>query len=138
MKKILLTIALIGILVAGVVGYLLYNKPHRDIGKASSDFVVDASTLFREFEEDEAAANTKYLDKVIKVRGNVKSAHTDAEGNMMLTLEAGDEMFGVTCTIPEKNLANAATIREGQHLTVKGVCTGKLMDVVLIRCVPED
>ena len=137
MKKTILIIALIGILVAGIVGYMLYNKPHRDISKTSSDFVVDASTLFREFEEDEAAANTKYLDKVVKVRGNVKSAKTDAEGNMMLTLDAGDQMFGVTCTVPEENLTEAADIREGEQITVKGVCTGKLMDVVLIRCVPE-
>jgi len=134
MKK-LIVIVLALVAIGGVVGYMMYNKPHRSTAAATSDFVVSAPTLFQEFNTDETSANAKYLDKVVKVQGTVKSVEADEAGNVIMTLDAADEMFGVICTIPKEEAANAAIPEAGEVVTVKGVCTGKLMDVVLIRCV---
>lgn len=134
MKKLIL-IVLVLVVIGGVTGYLMYNKPHKSTADATSDFVVDAPALFKEFSSDEAAANTKYLDKVVKVRGTVKSVETDEAGNSILTLDAADEMFGVICTIPNNVSGDLEMPEVGEQVTVKGVCTGMLMDVVLIRCV---
>jgi hypothetical protein len=136
MKKIILITIATAVVVA-IVGFLLYNKPHRDTASATSDFIVEAPALLQEFTHDEAAANQKYLDKVVAVKGKVKSIATDAEGNINLTLDAADEMAGVICTIPKADAAGAANVKEGDKVTMKGVCTGVLMDVVLIRCVVE-
>jgi len=135
MKKLLYFVLVIAV-IGGVLAYMLYNKPHRDTAAAKSDFVMDAPALFKEYSEDEAKANEKYLDKVIKVKGIVKAVSTDEQGNTILTLNAADEMFGVICTIP-KDAANPDMPEVGEEVTVKGVCTGMLMDVVLIRCVLE-
>ncbi|NDK56632.1 OB-fold protein [Pontibacter fetidus] len=134
MKKILLivlSVAVIGI----VAAVLLYNKPHRDTASAESDFAVAAPVLLQEFTTDEAAANQKYLDKVVAVRGKVKTMVPDEEGNINLTLDANNAMSGVICTIPKTDAESAANVKAGDEVTVKGVCTGVLMDVVLIRCV---
>ncbi|MBC5772838.1 hypothetical protein H8S95_02085 [Pontibacter sp. KCTC 32443] len=136
MKKFIL-ITLAAAVIAAIVGFLLYNKPHRDTASAESDFVVEAPVLLKEFTENEAAANQKYLDKVVAVRGKVKSVTPDDEGNINLTLDADNDMAGVICTFPKADAESAGSINEGEEVTVKGVCTGVLMDVVLIRCVVE-
>ncbi|MEJ8757157.1 hypothetical protein WG947_09130 [Pontibacter sp. H259] len=136
MKKIILIV--LSVAVIGVVAALLmYNKPHRDTASSESDFAVEAPALLQEFTENEPAANQKYLDKVVAVKGKVKSITTDEEGNINLTLNANNDMAGVICTIPKAEASSAADVKEGDEVTVKGVCTGVLMDVVLIRCVVE-
>ncbi|MBJ6118967.1 hypothetical protein JAO76_12235 [Pontibacter sp. BT310] len=135
-KLILITIA--AAVIAAIVGFLLYNKPHRDTATATSDFIVEAPALLQEFTQNEAAANEKYLDKVVAVKGKVKLMTPDDEGNLNLILDAADEMAGVICTIPKADTESAAGVKEGDEVVVKGVCTGVLMDVVLIRCVVEE
>jgi hypothetical protein len=136
MKKLIL-ITISATVIAAIVGFLLYNKPHRDTASATSDFVVEAPALLQEFTQNEAAANEKYLDKVVAVKGKVKLMTPDDEGNLNLILDAADEMAGVICTIPKADAESAAGVKEGDEVVVKGVCTGVLMDVVLIRCVVE-
>ena len=136
MKKIIL-ITIIAAVIAAIVGFLLYNKPHRDTASAKSDFAIEAPALLQEFTTDEAAANQKYLDKVVAVKGKVKSIVPDEEGNITLTLHADNDIAGVICTIPKADAETAPGVKEGDEVTVKGVCTGVLMDVVLIRCVVE-
>ena len=136
MKKLIL-ITLAAAVIAAIVGFLLYNKPHRDTASATSDFIVEAPALLQEFTSNETAANQKYLDKVVAVKGKVKLISADDEGNVNLILDANDTMAGVICTIPKADAASAKGIKEGDEVIVKGVCTGVLMDVVLIRCVVE-
>ena len=136
MKKIIL-ITIIAAVIAAIVGFLLYNKPHRDTASATSDFIVEAPALLLEFTQNEAAANQKYLDKVVAVKGKVKLISADDEGNINLILDANDAMAGVICTIPKADADSAEGVKEGDEVVVKGVCTGVLMDVVLIRCVIE-
>ncbi|MER2999485.1 OB-fold protein [Pontibacter populi] len=134
MKKLIL-ITLAAAVIAAIVGFLLYNKPHRDTASATSDFIVEAPALLQEFTQDETAANQKYLDKVVAVKGKVKLISADDEGNLNLILDANDAMAGVICTIPKADVASADGVKEGDEVVVKGVCTGVLMDVVLVRCV---
>ena len=136
MKKLIL-IAVVAVIAAAVTGIILFNKSHRSTADATSDYIVAAPALLQEFSQDEVAANQKYLDKVVAVQGKVKSVDTDEEGNMNLTLDAADEMAGVICTIPKSDSPDAAKVAIGETVTVKGICTGMLMDVVLIRCVLE-
>ncbi|MBB6610799.1 hypothetical protein H7F15_07095 [Pontibacter sp. Tf4] len=136
MKKYIV-IAFIAVGLIAIVGLVLYNKPHRNTATAKSDFAVEAPALLQEFTSDEAAANQKYLDKVVAVKGKVNAIAPDEEGNINLTLDANDAMAGVICTIPKADAETAAGIKAGDEVTVKGVCTGVLMDVVLIRCVVE-
>ena len=136
MKKIIL-ITIIAAVIAAIVGFLLYNKPHRDTASATSDFIVEAPALLLEFTQNEAAANQKYLDKVVAVKGKVKLISADDEGNINLILDANDAMAGVICTIPKADADSAEGVKEGDEVVVKGVCTGVLMDVVLFRCVIE-
>ncbi|MCO6488524.1 MAG: hypothetical protein J5I98_08910 [Phaeodactylibacter sp.] len=134
MKKLLGTGLLLA-LVAGGIGYFMYNKPHQNMEKAQADVVLGAEELFTAFEANETEANQKYLDKVVKVSGLVKEVSTDEEGNVSVTLESGSEMFGVICQMDNLTQHGKTDFKPGEQVTFKGICTGMLMDVVLVRCV---
>ena len=134
MKKYLLALVLLVALGAGV-GYLIYNKPFQDMNSAKADITLTAAELFTAFESDENAANSKYLDKVVQVSGTVKEVSTGDDGNISITLDSGSDMFGVICQLDNLTEQPRKDFKEGEQLTLKGVCTGMLMDVVLVRCV---
>lgn len=138
MKKFAITAVLALVAIGAVAAFLLYNKPHKNIAAAKSDYVIAAPELLQEFQQDETAANQKYLDKVLKVKGQVKTVSADEAGNVQLTLDASDELAGVICEIPAAAVPANAQLLPGKTVTLKGVCTGMLTDVVLVRCVPEE
>jgi hypothetical protein len=59
----------------------------------------------------------------------VASVKTNQEGKTVAVLKTSDPMFGVQCTMKE-----TTTLQAGQQVVLKGICTGYLMDVVLIDC----
>lgn len=134
MKPYLKYVLLLAIILVGI-GIYVYNKPHQNIHKTKPDFELEASELFSQFETNEASANEKYLDKVVQVSGEVKEVNTDEAGQVSITLDAGNLMFGIICKLDELAKHKRSTFQPGEKIKLKGVCTGMLMDVVLVRCV---
>jgi hypothetical protein len=132
-KKILLGIVII-IAAATACGYYLYNKKPADIRKETAQFELTATKLVEDFNKDETAANKKYLDKVIDVKGNIADIKTDTSGQATVFLESSDPMASVTCSFYADEAASVKALQKGSLVTIKGKCTGKLMDVVLNKC----
>ncbi|MFC5269743.1 OB-fold protein [Adhaeribacter terreus] len=123
------------LLLAVLVSYYLYNKPTRNLTNETADLSLPAPELYRQFAENEAHANQQYLDKVIQVKGVLQNVSRGNDGSLNLTLDAGNPMGGVTCEIPGSNIPEGLNLKTGREMTVKGQCTGFLMDVVLVKCV---
>ncbi len=122
---------LIIIVSLGVVGYNMYNKDHKETKDATSDVVISPKELLAIYERDEVAANAKYLDKIIEVKGIVKEIHNISNGGS-ISLDTGNEMASIICEF--ESAAAYANVKVGDEVNVKGFCTGKLMDIVLTRC----
>lgn len=135
MKKYILYGILLVAVVGSVVAYRMYNKPFANMEKAAADFTVDAKAFYSEFEADEAAANTKYLGKVIEVSGAVREVKKDEAGKVSIVLDSGSELAGVVCELDELSQHPKTDFAPGDQIKIKGNCTGILMDVVLVRCV---
>lgn len=135
MKNILLIVGALA-LAGGIGGYMLYNKPFQNMEKAKADFVISAESLYTEYETDETAANTKYLDQIVQVEGKVRAV-TLEEGITSVSLDAGGMLGGVICQLNEQIKHERTEFQEGETVKFKGVCTGMLMDVVLVRCVEQ-
>lgn len=118
-----------------IAGLYFYNMPHQNMKSAKTDIKMEAAQLFGAFEADENGANEKYLDKIIQVTGKVREVKKDETGNLSVILETDDMMFGVVCQLDELSTPKRTTFQPGEDVTFKGVCTGVLMDVVLVRCV---
>ena len=133
-KKILIGVSLITFLGASV-GYYLYNKKPVDVRTLQPDLSVSANSLIAAFNSDETAANVKYLDKVIAVKGTISDIKIDSStGQASVILESGDPMSAVTCSFYNDEIGVVQKLSKGASVVIKGKCTGKLMDVVLNNC----
>lgn len=134
MKKKIIIITLI--LIAGGLagGAYLFNKPRQSVMDIEPAYRLSASTLVSEFEQDEAKSNEKYLGKVIEVTGIVDASNIDEKGILSITLRGGD-LAGVGCQFENSKNSKSNKLTTGQSVIVKGICTGILIDVVLVDCV---
>lgn len=126
-KKILSLAVVIGLITAAFVYYyvFIYSKNnHRNVANEKG-IVVTAVQLVNDYTNSEDSANKKYLDKTIEVTGEVASVKQDSL--ISVTLKSNDAFASVYCTMQ----GNQAKPDSGKTITIKGICTGKLSDVVL-------
>ena len=127
--KIITSILLIGAIISAVVFYKTWYMPHRDV-KEEKGIEVTAQSIMDSYSADEKKANTLYLDKAIQVTGVVSEVSKNTAGKTVVTLKTNDPMGGIRCTMKE----DAANFKTGDTVTIKGICTGYLMDVTIIDC----
>jgi hypothetical protein len=126
------------ILISGLgFGFYLYNKPHQGIENEHPAFRLSAAALISEYDNNEETANTKYLGKIVEVTGVIAEKSRDEKGIINVTLQ-GPDLAGVGCQFDPKAQDELAVVKEGQEVVIKGICTGVLMDVVLVDCVFEN
>lgn len=135
MKKVLIIAVAAVSLSLIAYAYYEYNRPNATLTKATPDFRIAAAALFADFESDEPTAEAKYLNKIIAVTGTVQEVTTSQEGSISITLESGGELGGVICELDAQVPHPRTNFKIGETITLKGICTGMLMDVVLVRCV---
>ncbi|HMX39395.1 MAG TPA: hypothetical protein PK971_09900 [Saprospiraceae bacterium] len=135
MKKLLLFLVVAGLL-AAAYGYYLWNKPHENMAKATAAFTLSAEQLLGDYLADENAANAKYLGKIVAVTGKVKET-TAEDGVVKVMLDAGNENFGVYCTLDSAYQHPRKDFPAGSPITLKGSCDGLNLDVQLSRCVEQ-
>jgi len=137
--RILLWIILVGIVVGSASVYYIFNMPRRNISKEKAVYALEAKQLISEFKKDEDSATKKYLDKTILVKGEIKSIRILNNHGMVFSLE--DEMEGVSCSVDSADVVNnalkIAQFVKGSMGSFKGRCSGMLMDIQVINCVPE-
>lgn len=128
-KKIFI---LIGALVlCGVIyGVYVWNKPMRDVSDEKG-FPITANALYHDYVTDEAASNTKYLNKALEVNGVVSDVKKNEAGATFIILQSADPMFGINCTFKEE----PTTVAVGQTITIKGICTAYLDDVIINQAI---
>lgn len=135
-RKRILKWALLSVFVAvialGIVGFKMYTKPHRNV-EAGKAVQISAFELVKNYEDNESAANSKYLDKILEVKGEVANVSKNQKGEPVVTLK-GTDTSGLICTLDEKISAN---LKPNTTVVIKGICTGYLTDVVLVRSIVQ-
>jgi hypothetical protein len=127
-KKFFLFAVPIIIIVGAAIGWYQFNKPQRDVADLSAQQVM-AANLFKEFSTNETAANKMYLNKALEVTGKVLEVKRTPQARQQVILDSGDPMFGIACTLDQP----AQNLKTGDQVTIKGICTGYLNDVILIN-----
>lgn len=125
-KRTIFLITALGIVVLFFVAYKMYTKPHRSV-ENERGIEVTAVQLFDAFAQNETQANAKYLDKVMEVTGKVAEVGVNLDKRPIIMLETNDMLFGIRCTMTD----SLFVIEPGSTITIKGICTGYLSDVVL-------
>lgn len=131
--KIVLIIITILALAGAATGIYLYNLKPKDLGKVKPDFVVTSSELQSAFEENETAAVVKYVNKTVEVSGEIGSVEPGENNSVNISLKTNSSYSSVICTFPSG--VDSGKIKEGSQISIRGECSGYLMDVLLNNCV---
>jgi hypothetical protein len=131
--KILLGVVLFIALAGIVVGIHFFRMPHKDLGKAKPDFIITAVDLQKAFEDNENAATAKYVKKILEIEGEVESVKTGEANVLNVSIKSGSDLSSVICTFVPAT--DPAKFTAGSRVTVRGECSGFLMDVLMNNCV---
>jgi tRNA_anti-like len=131
-KKYLFGILILVLVLSGLGIYHAF-KPHSNVSGEDAVANLSAPDLYQDFQHDENAANKKWVGKVIEVSGIISSVNESAD-YVSVNLKAVAD-GGVNCSIAIKDLDPEEKFKKGDSLTIKGKCTGFLMDVNLVDCV---
>lgn len=135
--RIIFILLLLG-LFAGLMGYFfVYNKPHTDFEKKAPDFTLSAEELFNQYITDRNAAEMKYNGKVVQIEGiPAQVENNDSLAVIVFAFNQGvfgDE--GIRCTLLPGFIPDAAALKPGDALTVKGFLSGyNETDVIMEHC----
>jgi hypothetical protein len=136
MKKIIFISLITIVLLIGGAVYYVFNKPHRNAAGEDAVFTLPAEQLFKEYESNDSLASKKYLDKVIEVKGMITNMQIDQKGGIVLMLDEKEGMAGIACSIDEGSKEKAKSLKTGQTIILKGICTGgdAMFGVTLNKC----
>jgi hypothetical protein len=130
MKKAigLIVVFIIVLAAAGYYYVFVYAKNHHRDVQAEQSIVVVADSLSAAFGEDEAKANAAYLNKAIEVTGAILSIDKNQAGQTTLLVGNKAAFSNVSITLATPLPSKYGV---GSTITVKGICTGALSDVVV-------
>ena len=136
MSRIVLYVGLAIVLIGVIVGVYFYTLGQKDLTNVKPEYTLPARELYADFEADENAANTKYLDKVLEVSGNVSHVEMNTDSTMNVMLMGKADLGGVQCAFINVVDPSVMKINSGDSVVIRGICSGMLMDVVqLNNCV---
>ena len=102
----------------------IYTKPN---------VTVSARKLYKEYNDNEIAADEKYKGQIIQVTGIIRDIGNDIMDNAYVTL-IGDQYFGdIQCYFDKKSIV--AGLSKGKKITVVGNCSGLMMNVHVNNCI---
>lgn len=129
MKKIIYILIAI-IFIAGSAYYytFIYSKNHHRNAQEEAGIVISSDSLIAAYQANETDANKKYLNKAVEVTGSIISINKDQTNHIIVVLGKADAFSNVAIT-----LTNTTPIQNkvGETITIKGVCTGNLSDVII-------
>ena len=140
-KKIVLLIIAFSLIGGGWYAYSEFNRKVKDLSKVRADIELNSVDLISFFERNESVANVNYLDKIIAVKGRVRTIEKNEAGHYSVILGDESSMSSVRCSMDSSHLGGIVDVPEGAVVTIKGACTGfnsnELLgsDVILNRCV---
>jgi hypothetical protein len=121
------------IVLSGILaGIYMFNLKHTDMAKAKPDFVLTATELQKAFENDETNASKKFINKIVEVSGRISLVKPSENNVISISLETGSDLSSVICTLPA--VTDPSRFKAGQELTIRGECSGFLMDVLMNNC----
>ena len=129
MTKLIYAIAVVAITALGGYYYVfVYSKTHHRNVQSEKGIVIQADSLSAAYQADEKNANALYLNKAVEISGSIVSIDKNQEGKITLILGSADSFSNVSVTLIS---TTPISQKIGETITIKGVCTGSLSDVIV-------
>jgi hypothetical protein len=134
-NKIIIVIASIAVIAFSAYYYIFIysSNNHRQV-QSETGIVITSDSLVAKYQADEKLANSLYLNKAVVVTGVLLSIDKNQEGKTTLVIGRSESFSNVSVTM----ISTAPiTQKVGEFITIKGLCTGALSDVVITDAVVE-
>jgi hypothetical protein len=129
MTKLIYAIAVVAITALGGYYYVfVYSKTHHRNVQSEKGIVIQADSLSAAYQADEKNANALYLNKAVEISGTIVSIDKNQEGKITLIIGRADSFSNVSVTLIS---TTPISQKIGETITIKGVCTGALSDVIV-------
>lgn len=115
-----------------LAGLYMYNLKDKDLKNVKPDFKMTATELQGAFEADEASAGAAYINKIIEVSGEVETVKQGENQTTVITFRTENPLSAVSCTFQAGS--GTPDFTAGDQATIRGRCSGFLMDVLLNNC----
>lgn len=133
-RFLLLSILLV-VVAVGIYAYREYHRKPEALTEVGADAALTADSLLAAYSTNEDAANKKFLGKILDVSGVIASMTNEQDTVINILLGPEDGMSHVSCSVSATESSKLKSLAVGKAATIRGVCTGYLMDVELNRCV---
>lgn len=139
-KKLILISAIVLVGAAALTGYMMWNKPHKDV-KDANGRQITATELYNLYIADSAKAKSLYTDKVVQVKGEVVKVSANQQNQQVILIKTSVAGACINCTMEQNDTA----AKEGSTIIIKGICSGYIGgdadmglpgDVFLVRAYP--
>ncbi len=130
-----IAVVFLGLIVAIFIWLYAFRKADLSVASQKAETEIATTDLLKKFESNETEANTTFLGKVIIVSGTIDKITEDST-IVSVYLKNPEDVSGVMCGF-NKSMIDKTTIKTGNTVRIKGICTGYLMDVVLNKCSVE-
>lgn len=118
------------LLLGGAVYFYFATLTHDDTAQLKVDYTVEAIPFIKEFEKDHEAANKKYAEKIISVKGIVTATEpADTTINIKMT----DTVTGsyLIFAFQDQDMAQAKNLKPGDEAVIKGSCSDGVYSEIL-------
>ncbi|SEC30965.1 tRNA_anti-like [Tenacibaculum sp. MAR_2009_124] len=110
-----------------------YFSNSKNIKSLPSNFIIKSIDLASSYALDEKKADSLYINKIIKVYGNVKEISYLNNRNTVILL-GSSPTSSVICDLNKNELNKLNQLKTNQTVYIKGICKGYLNDVILLNC----
>lgn len=131
--KIILYALVIVIAFTAIVATWMYFKPHATVRNKEAAYKLSAKQLADAFSSNEEKANSLYAGKILEVEGYLQEI-TFHDSTVVLMLGDISQSNGVSCFLQNDD-RGVRSLKTGNQVTVKGICSGFLLDVVVENCI---
>jgi len=100
---------------------------------------VSSVELSSSFDNNEATSDSLYLYKVLSVRGTIQKIVRRESGNYVITLDGPTPGRAVVdCNLDSIYNKRYLPLRNGDSVTLRGTCAGRLLNIILMQCIIEN
>jgi len=127
-KTVIILVILFVIVAAAMYGWNEYHRTNASLVNRKADYEVNAGELISEFEKSDTTSEKKYLGKLVQVDGTIKQVEKDESNDFTVVLGESTSMSGIRCSMDTSFRSEAATLKTGDHIMIKGMFTGYQKD----------
>ncbi len=113
--------------------YVRIMRPHQGVEGRNPAGVYTAYGLYRLYLHNEPAADSLCLGRVLEISGRICSWNPD-EGACQLSTGCSGH---ISCQMFPTRSSSSVVLGIGDSITVRGRCTGFLLDVNMVDCIMQ-